>query len=291
MAVLIGREGIVICNEAAREIFGDAWAQAQGKPIFDSLPVARKFYRDKIDDAYRGLSHRLKDQPIRLFRDGAAVTCWFNLGLSPIMGDNGEIFGMLMAASETTAHVRTRRELLLVQERMEVALEAGGIVGTWDFDIRTRKMIIDGALAEQYGIPSAEARSGILIETLFENLHEQDRARVLAAVEEAVATGSRFYSRFRTITPDGALHWDVASGRPARDEAEAITSFAGILIDTTSQSEVAAALEASNLRFDTLVEAIPQIVWSTDPQGNHDFFNQRWTDFTGIDHADITPST
>ncbi|SED47464.1 PAS domain-containing protein [Rhodobacter sp. 24-YEA-8] len=289
MAVLIGREGVVVCNDAAREIFGDAWTQAQGRPVFESLPIARKFYRDKIDDAFRGKSHRLKDQPIRLIRDGAATTCWFNLGLSPIIGDDGEIFGTLMAASETTTHIRTKRALTLAQERVEVALEAGGIVGTWDFDVRTRKMIIDGALAEQYGIPSAEARSGIVIETLFENLHEEDRGRVLAAVDEAVASGANFHSRFRTITPDGILHWYVASGRPILGEAGGISGFAGIVIDTTNQSEVTAALEASNLRFDTLVEAIPQIVWSTDPRGNHDFFNRRWSDFTGIEPDEITP--
>lgn len=290
MAVLIGREGIVICNEAAREIFGDAWAQAQGRPIFETLPIARKFYRDKIDDAFRGKSHRLKDQPIRLMRDGVATTCWFNLGLSPIIGDDGEIFGTLMAASETTTHIRTKRALTLAQERVEVALEAGGIVGTWDFDVRTRKLIIDGALAEQYGIPSAEARSGIVIEALFENLHEEDRGRVLVAVEEAVASGEKFHSRFRTITPDGILHWYVASGRPIHGEGGGISGFAGIVIDTTNQSEVTAALEASNLRFDTLVEAIPQIVWSADRDGNHDFFNRRWTDFTGIGPDEITPA-
>ncbi|MCL4065839.1 PAS domain-containing protein [Pseudomonas sp. GX19020] len=289
MAVLIGREGIVVCNEAAREIFGDAWREAQGRPVFKSLPVARKFYRDKIDDAFRGKSHRLKDQPIRLIRDGEAATCWFNLGLSPIIGDDGEIFGTLMAASETTNHIRTRRALTLAQERVEVALEAGGIVGTWDFDVRSRKMLIDGALAEKYAIPSAEARSGILIETLFENLHEEDRGRVLAAVDEAVLRREKFHSRFRTITPDGALHWYDASGRPILDEEGGIAGFAGIVIDTTDQSEVAAALVDSNLRFETLVEAIPQIVWSTDRHGNHDFFNRRWTEFTGIAHEDITP--
>ncbi|QLH16106.1 PAS domain-containing protein [Paracoccus pantotrophus] len=290
MAVLIGREGIVVCNAAAREIFGDAWRDAQGRPVFESLPVARSFYREKIDDAYRGKSHRLKDQPIRLVRDGVTTTCWFNLGLSPIMDDSGVVLGTLLAASETTAHVRTRRELTLAQERVEVALEAGGIVGTWDFDVPSRMMVINGSLAAQHGISSVEASKGIAIEKLFETLHDDDRQRVLAAIDEAVQSGEKFHSRFRAFTEDGAMHWYVASGRPARDEAGNITSFAGILLDTTSQSEVTAALEASNLRFDTLAEAIPQIVWSTDAQGNHDFFNQRWTEFTGIDHADITPS-
>lgn len=49
----------------------------------------------------------------------------------------------------------------------------------------------------------------------------------------------------------------------------------------TSPSEVVAALADSNLRFDTLVEALPEIVWSTARHGNHDFFSRGWIEFTG----------
>jgi len=34
-------------------------------------------------------------------------------------------------------------------------------------------------------------------------------------------------------------------------------------------------------RFRSLAEAIPQIVWTTDPEGNHDYFNRRWFEYTG----------
>lgn len=290
MAVLIGRDGIIICNDAAREVFGDACRMAQGRSVYEILPFARKFYREMIDAAYLGTSHLLKDQPIKLSRGGITGTCWFNIGFSPVIADDGTVFGTLLAASETTDHVRMQRALLLAQDRVEVALEAGGIVGTWDFDTRSRKVILNSALAAQHGIRPDEAGEGIGIETLFENLVAADRPRVLATVEAALARGGTFHSRFRTITKDGALHWYNASGRPVRDKGGAIVGLAGIVIDTTTQSGIAAALAASNLRFETLVEAIPQIVWSTDRHGTHDFFNRRWTEFTGIDPATITPT-
>jgi PAS domain S-box-containing protein len=34
--------------------------------------------------------------------------------------------------------------------------------------------------------------------------------------------------------------------------------------------------------FRTLANAIPQLVWTTRPDGYHDFFNDRWYDFTGM---------
>src|SRR5690606_3589300 len=117
--------------------------------------------------------------------DGRQTVCWLNLGLSPIMDDDGRVYGTLMAGSETTEHVRTRRALKLARERMEAALAAGGIVGTWDFDAATRQVSIDGSLAQQYGITEAEARRGIVIDVLFDNLQPDDRDHGLKAVDDA----------------------------------------------------------------------------------------------------------
>jgi PAS domain S-box-containing protein len=41
------------------------------------------------------------------------------------------------------------------------------------------------------------------------------------------------------------------------------------------------ALRESDARFDTLADALPHMVWSTLPDGDHDYYNQRWYEFTG----------
>lgn len=51
------------------------------------------------------------------------------------------------------------------------------------------------------------------------------------------------------------------------------------------QSEAEAAsrrvLEVSDLKFRTLADTMPQMVWSTMPDGFHDYYNARWYEFTG----------
>lgn len=42
------------------------------------------------------------------------------------------------------------------------------------------------------------------------------------------------------------------------------------------------ALRESDARFNTLADALPHMVWSTLPDGDHDYYNQRWYDFTGV---------
>lgn len=42
-----------------------------------------------------------------------------------------------------------------------------------------------------------------------------------------------------------------------------------------------AALADSEMRFRTLADTMPQMVWSTLPDGFHDYYNARWYEFTG----------
>lgn len=42
------------------------------------------------------------------------------------------------------------------------------------------------------------------------------------------------------------------------------------------------ALRESDLRFQTLADAFPHMVWSTLPDGFHDYYNERWYEFTGV---------
>ena len=45
------------------------------------------------------------------------------------------------------------------------------------------------------------------------------------------------------------------------------------------------ALRESDARFNTLADALPHMVWSTLPDGYHDYFNARWYEFTGVPHG------
>ena len=47
------------------------------------------------------------------------------------------------------------------------------------------------------------------------------------------------------------------------------------------QVEGARALSDSEQRFRTLADTMPQMVWSTLPDGYHDYYNARWYEFTG----------
>ena len=47
-------------------------------------------------------------------------------------------------------------------------------------------------------------------------------------------------------------------------------------------AETARALSESETQFRVLADAMPQMVWSTQPDGFHDYYNARWYEFTGV---------
>lgn len=106
----------------------------------------------------------------------------------------------------------------------------------------------------------------------------------------------RFYAgaviRSRSGYPLGTL---CVLDRVARPEGitpmqaemlEALARQAATLIELTrTRSEVDAReadLQASERRFQVMTGAMPQMVWTTQPDGYHDFYNDRWYEFTGV---------
>lgn len=61
-----------------------------------------------------------------------------------------------------------------------------------------------------------------------------------------------------------------------------VLGVAAFMRDITDRKETQAQLQASEAKFQAIVESIDQMIWSTRPDGCHDYFNQRWYEFTGV---------
>jgi PAS domain S-box-containing protein len=59
-----------------------------------------------------------------------------------------------------------------------------------------------------------------------------------------------------------------------------------ILAKQAWEDAAEADLAASEKRFRVLADAMPQMVWSTRPDGYHDYYNARWYEFTGANPGD-----
>lgn len=61
--------------------------------------------------------------------------------------------------------------------------------------------------------------------------------------------------------------------------------YATVSRNITDSKLAAQALQESEAKFRTIANAMPQMIWSTLPDGYHDYYNDRWYEFTGMSYG------
>lgn len=146
----------------------------------------------------------------------------------------GRFFGMVGVNIDVTDQREAETELRRSKEQLEFALEASEAVGVWVWDVPSDTVRADGSTWQgRFGGSSQIEVSGKLADFIA-LLHPDDRARVSAAVEQAVASGDPYRCEYRIVTPAGE-RWVAASGRCEQDARGRPTRFAGVTVDITER--------------------------------------------------------
>ncbi|WP_172122796.1 MULTISPECIES: PAS domain-containing protein [unclassified Devosia] len=282
MAMLIGSQGILIYNNAYAVFAGERHPHIFGLPAEQAWPEIAEFNRHKIDLGLRGETLHLEEQELLLNRNGTPEAVWLDLHYSPVLAEDGTPLAVLCIVQETTTRVLAERAVARSEERLSLALNSSTLVGTWDWDIVANSVTADEKFATMYNLDAATAKTGIALEGFMQAIHPEDVERVGVEIRAALADGSPFRSQYRLLGPDGTIRWVIASGRPRLGDDGNAIRFPGVVVDVTEQRRASDALAESELRFRTLTNAMPQMVWSTLPDGFHDYYNDRWYQFTGV---------
>ena len=94
--------------------------------------------------------------------------------------------------------------------------------------------------------------------------------------EPTPGPGATLYQR-----PDGQHFQAEVQRSEVRDEAGMLIGQLDVIRDVTERLEAERVRRAADRRFQGLLEALPQLVWTTDPQGRTTYHNQGWTAYTG----------
>ena len=190
--------------------------------------------------------------------------------------------GLMRLARQTMAQMELRRSLReqaeqrLLHERILdsatdyaiVAMDTQGLVTRWN------------AGAERTLGWSEAEMLGRTVEAFFT---PEDRAQDRAGTEMRLSleNGSAPDERWH-LRKDGSRFWASGEMMPLRTEAGETVGFLKILRDRTEQREAGAELEASEMRYRSLVEVSPQVVWFGDADGNVTYCNAYWYEYTGL---------
>ncbi len=119
---------------------------------------------------------------------------------------------------------------------------------------------------------------------LLDLVHPGDRARLEGEAVPAVAREGRWSGEIalrhrETGARIPVLHDlfridDAGPGRPVR--------YGTVTGDITDRKLAEEGLRDSEAKFQAIADSIDQLIWSTRPDGFHDYYNARWYEYTGV---------
>lgn len=119
-------------------------------------------------------------------------------------------------------------------------------------------------------------------------IHPDDRLSIQQAWQIAVETGTPYEVVHRIQQGNtGDYRWFLARSIPYRDKQGAILYWVGTCTDIEEQKRAEQQLKESRENFRVLAETVPQLVWTTRPDGRLDYCNQRYCDLTQADFEQL----
>jgi diguanylate cyclase (GGDEF)-like protein/PAS domain S-box-containing protein len=115
-----------------------------------------------------------------------------------------------------------------------------------------------------------------------ERVHSDDVEDVLQLWQASLATGSPYQARLRIRLPDGEYRWILAQALPEKDSGGRTVRWYGTCTDVHEHVLAEGALRLAESKLRRTIDNIPQIIWSTLPDGFHDYYSRSWYDFTGM---------
>jgi PAS domain S-box-containing protein len=214
---------LVYINASAETYWGRLRADLLDRSMFDLFPA---FAGSRAHEAHKqAFAQRA---PVRAEVVSTATGRPVELSIYPDdAGGLSVYFYDISSRRDLERRLRERDELLSLAE-----LSAG--IGVWDSDLASQTLHGTPQFFGLHGLePTDEPVPFAATRAL---RHPEDRDRVVAGFDAAIASGADNYeTEYRIIRPDGQTRWIFGRGRVIRDAAGKPIRYSGIDIDITDR--------------------------------------------------------
>lgn len=235
IGVYTGREmRIQIVNDAILKTW-DRDSSVIGKTFSEALPeMEGQPFAQLLDDVYTtGITYTASEAPVSLLVNGRLQQFYFNFTYKPIRDGKGEVYGVINTATDVTALVLGRKQLMETQERLRLAVESAEMA-TWSINIQNGEVHFSQRARDWYGF----AGETINMYDGFNAIHPEDRERAVSNMQQALdpAREGFYEDEYRVVNlQTKVLRVLRVSGRVIFNEQQEAVLLTGIVHDITRQ--------------------------------------------------------
>ena len=187
---------------------------------------------------------------------------WFLIRAVPLIDERGNIANWYGMTTDIEEMKKAEDRVRLIIDTLPTMVWTLRPNGTIDF-VNQRWLDYTGLTLEEE------------IEEPTRPVHPQDLPRVMEKWLADMAAGQPSEDEMRLQRADGEYRWFLVRTAPLRDEQRNLFKWYGIAIDIEDRKRA-----ESESR--TLLDAIPQQIWSGPPDGTLDYCNERWRSYIGL---------
>jgi PAS domain S-box-containing protein len=204
-----------------------------------------------------------------------------------------EQVGVCLIYRDITERKKAERKLARSEANL---LESQRLVHmcSWAYDPSSGMVTFSPELKRIYDIESDQDERAA--DFFLDRIHPEDRPIVEEIFRRAQLDKTDYDASYRIVLPDGSIKHVFSVGHPVLNQSGELVEFVGTSMDVTEQwkarTELEKAFEEIKQRTEAarrsekelrdVVNTVPAHVWSTSPEGQVDFVNDRWLQFTGL---------
>ncbi len=262
VVILLDEKSLILyANPAVTGIFGYDPAEVIGQPIAILQPQRLRDAHQRGVRAYlqsgRKTINWRNTEAHGLHKDGHEFPV--EISFSDMRIDGQHLFaGFIRDVSD---RVLSAQALKLSEERLNLAITASQL-GTWDWDVASDALSWSQQCRLLFGLP---ADIPISHQTFLAAMHPMDREPVSHKAMQALQEKTLYQAEFRTVWPDGSVHWLTSMGRGLYDDQGNPERMLGVTFDITERRAAEQSLIEWKNRYEATVNASGHLLYDWEP--------------------------
>jgi len=172
---------------------------------------------------------------------------------------------------------RSEDRLRRIHDQLRLA-QAGGGIGVFSLDVASGRMTVSPEFCRLFGVPERDHYDAGIFEAM--TVPEDDARR--SSPRGRAAGTSALDVEYRIRRADtGELRWIARRAEFTHGPDGRPVQMAGVVQDITTRKEAEAGLRASERRFRSFAQSLPNQFWTATPDGRVDWANDRMLSYSG----------